>query len=219
VLATIYNFSSKKYPGMDIFVVGAIFFGILFGAATVSVQDLLSSPLIWIVATIGALQVLFMNMINGAIKDIDHDKDGCANTLAIKLGASIHDEKIVLPPTFKAVGYGIEIFRSILIFIPFIIIPSFTDYSDAAILARVVFLVIFTILTLQAIKKLFSITTFERDSIRKCIGVIVIFMYATTPIMLSTLEFYIILIAFIPPVWFICSNIVLHKTVLAPKTM
>ena len=160
-----------------------------------------------------------MNMINGAIKDIDHDKDGFANTLAIKLGASIHDKNILLPPAFKAVGYGVEIFRSMLIFIPFIILPSFTNYRDAAILARIVFLVIFTILTLLSIKKLFSITTFERNTIRKCIGVIVIFMYATTPIMLSTLEFYIILIAFIPPLWFICSNIILHKTVLAPKTM
>ena len=109
VLATVYNFSSKKYPGMDFFVAGAIFFLIIFGAgaSTVSLdaplKELLSNPLIWIVASIGALQVLFMNMFNGAIKDIDHDEKGLANTLAIKLGAKTRNGVITLPTSFKTV--------------------------------------------------------------------------------------------------------------------
>jgi len=127
ILATIYNFASKKYPGMDFFVAGAIFFLILFGAATAteSVEQLLSNPLIWIVALIGALQVLFMNMINGAtlqvlfmnmfngaIKDIDHDEKGLANTLAIRLGAKTRKGVITLPTSFKTVGYAVELTRS-----------------------------------------------------------------------------------------------------------
>jgi len=219
VLATVYNFSSKKYPGMDFFVAGAIFFLILFGAATVSIDQLLSSPLIWIVASIGALQVLFMNMFNGAIKDIDHDEKGLANTLAIKLGAKTHKGVITLPTSFKTVGYTVELVRSFLIFLPFLILTPFNQVGEIDILLRIVALLLFTIITLYSIYKLFSIKTFDRNRIRKWIGIIVIVMYSTTPIMLSSLNLYFILVAFVPPLWFISSNLVLHGTVLEPKTM
>jgi len=219
ILATIYNFASKKYPGMDIFVAGAIFFLILFGAATVSTTQLLSNPLIWIVALIGALQVLFMNMFNGAIKDIDHDEKGLANTLAIRLGAKTRKGVITLPTSFKTVGYAVELTRSFLIFLPFLFLTPFNQIGEIAVLLRIAVLLIFTIITLFSIHKLFSIKTFDRHRIRKWIGIIVIVMYATTPIMLSSLNLYFILVAFVPPLWFISSNIVLHGTVLEPKTM
>jgi 4-hydroxybenzoate polyprenyltransferase len=219
ILATIYNFASKKYPGMDFFVAGAIFFLILFGAATVSTTQLLSNPLIWIVALIGALQVLFMNMFNGAIKDIDHDEKGLANTLAIRLGAKTRKGVITLPTSFKTVGYAVELTRSFLIFLPFLFLTPFNQIGEIAILLRIAILLMFTIITLLSIHKLFSIKTFDRNYIRKWIGIIVIVMYATTPIMLSSLKLCFILVAFVPPLWFISSNIVLHGTVLEPKTM
>lgn len=219
ILATIYNFASKKYPGMDFFVAGAIFFLILFGAATVSTTQLLSNPLIWIVALIGTLQVLFMNMFNGAIKDIDHDEKGLANTLAIRLGAKTRKGMITLPTSFKTVGYAVELTRSFLIFLPFLFLTPFNQIGEIAILLRIAILLMFTIITLLSIHKLFSIKTFDRNYIRKWIGIIVIVMYATTPIMLSSLKLCFILVAFVPPLWFISSNIVLHGTVLEPKTM
>ena len=220
VLATIYNFASKKYPGMDFFVAVAIFFLILFGAAaTTSIHQLLSNPLIWIVSLIGALQVLFMNMVNGAIKDIDHDEKGLANTLAIRLGAKTHKGEITLPTSFKVVGYTVELTRSFLIFLPFILMYPFNQVENIGIMLRIAALLLFTFMTLFSIRKLFSIKKFERNLIRNWIGIIVIVMYATAPIMLSSLNLYFILVAFIPPLWFISSNIVLHGTVLAPKTM
>ncbi len=219
-LATIYNFASKKYPGMDFFVAGAIFFLILFGAAvTASIEQLLSNPLIWIVALIGALQVLFMNMINGAIKDIDHDAKGLANTLAIKLGAKTRKGIITLPTSFKTVGYAVELTRSFLIFLPFLILTPFNQVGELNILLRIAALILLTIITLYSIYKLFCIKNFDRNLIRKWIAIIVIVMYSTTPIMLSSLNLYFILVAFVPPLWFISSNIVLHGTVLEPKTM
>jgi 4-hydroxybenzoate polyprenyltransferase len=219
-LATIYNFASKKYPGMDFFVAGAVFFLILFGAATVSINQLLSNPLIWIVAFIGALQVLFMNMFNGAIKDIDHDEKGLANTLAIRLGAKTRKGVITLPTSFKTVGYAVELTRSFLIFLPFLFLPPFINQvGEIGILLRIATLILLTIITLYSIYKLFCIKNFDRTLIRKWIGIIVIVMYSTTPIMLSSLNLYFILVAFVPPLWFISSNIVLHGTVLEPKTM
>ena len=194
---------------MDIFVVGAIFFLIIFGASTVGTP----TPLAWVVAAIGGLQVLFMNMINGAIKDIDHDARGMANTLAIKLGARTKGGIVALPISFKAIGYVVELTSSFLIFTPFIFLSLNYQYW------KIAFLVVLTLLTFFSIYKLFSVRKFERNRIRKFIGIIVIFMYATTPIMLSSLNTHIILVALVPPLWFIFSNMILHKTVFEPKTM
>jgi 4-hydroxybenzoate polyprenyltransferase len=210
--ATVYDITSKKFPGMDLFVAGAVFFLILFGASSVGTPTRLA----WIVALIGGLQVLFMNMINGAIKDIDHDKEGKARTVAIWLGAKVHAGIIALPLSFKTTGYLIEIGRMVLIFIPFTacIMPPLQ-----LSIWQIALLVIFEVLIFVSIYKLYSIKTFDRNRIRKSIGVTVILMYATTPIMLSSLNVFIVLVAVIPPLWFVCSNLVLHKTIFEPKTM
>jgi hypothetical protein len=197
---------------MDLFVAGAVFFLILFGASTIGTPTTLA----YVVAFIGGLQVLFMNMINGAIKDIDHDKEGSANTIAIRLGANIHAGVIALPLSFKTTGYLIEIGRMLLIFIPF---TSFVMPPLQLSLWQIALLVIFEVLIFVSIYKLYSIKTFNRTRIRKSIGVTVIFMYATTPIMLCSLNIYIALVALIPPLWFFGSNLMLHKTVFEPKTM
>ena len=214
LLATVYDALSKKYPGMDLFLAAAVFFLILFGAATIGNP----TPLVWTVALIGGLQVLFMNMINGAIKDIDHDEDGSARTLAILLGANVHAGVLELPLSFKTTGYLIEIGRTVLVFAPFVV-PIMQPPLWHPEVWQIALLALFVVLTFASIQRLFSIKTFDRARIRKHIGLIVIFMYATAPIMLSSLNFYIILIALIPPLWFVLSNLLLHRTVLEPKTM
>jgi len=209
IFATIYNIASKKYPGMDFFVAGAVFFLILFGASTIGTPNSLA----WIVAFIGGLQVLFMNLINGAIKDIDHDLDGKANTLAIKLGSRINKGKIILPSSFKTIGYLIETGRIFFIFVPFLF------FSHPYYLWQIGIISILIILTFFSIYRFFSITNFNRDRIRRSIGVIVILMYMITPLMLSSLNIIILILAIIPPVWFIIYNIIIHNTFLEPKTM
>jgi len=207
--ATVYDIASKKFPGADLFLAGAVFFLILFGASTIGTP----TKLAYVVALIGGIQVLFMNMINGAIKDIDHDEEGSANTVAIRLGAKVRAGIIALPLSFKTTGYLIEILRITLIFLPFV----FLGLSPS--LWQIALLVVLAIATFFSIYKLYSIKIFDRSRIRKLIGIIVIFMYATTPIMLCSLNIYIILVALIPPLWFFGSNLVLHKTVFEPKTM
>ncbi len=214
LLATVYDTLSKKYPGMDLFVAAAVFFLILFGAATVGTPTILA----WTVSLIGGLQVLFMNMINGAIKDIDHDKEGSAHTLAIWLGAKVHAGIMTLPLSFKTTGYLIEIVRTVLVFAPFVL-PVLQPSLWNPQVWQIALLVLFVILTFVSIYRLFSIKTFDRKRIRAGIGLIVIFMYATAPVMLSALNPYILLVALVPPIWFFLSNLLLHKTILEPKTM
>ncbi len=213
--STVYNYISKKYPGMDIFVASAVFFLIIFGGATVSTEKLFSTPILWIVAFIGGIQVIFMNMINGAIKDIDHDAEGGGRTLAIKLGATVEDGKMIMPRSFMAIGYGVEITRTLLVFLPFIILSDQFPF----VAWQIVLLIILTILTLYWIHKLFTIGEFVRKNVRVNIGIIVIFMYASAPVMMYSLNPYIMLTALVPPLWFICGNTVLHKSAFEAKTM
>lgn len=214
-LATMYDILSKRYPGMDIFVAGAVFFLILFGAAAVNKVTTLA----WIVALIGGLQVLFMNMINGAIKDIDHDKDGKARTIAIWMGAKVHAGVIALPLSFKTTGYLIEVARTLLVFAPLVFFFQPLDHWPISMWVMLPALGLFTVLTFVSIYRLYSIKTFDRAKIRRGIGITVICMYATTPIMLSYLNPWFLIAALIPPVWFLFSNMFLHNTFLEPKTM
>jgi len=154
-------------------------------------------------------------MINGAIKDIDHDAKGRADTLAIRLGAGVKNGRVTLPLPFKTIGYLIEMSRSVLIFSPFIFLSREFPVQGW----QIGLLAMLTVLIFFSIYKLFSIQEFKRDQVRRHIGIIVIFMYATTPVMLSSLHFSILLVALVPPLWFMVSNLVLHKTVLEPKTM
>ena len=132
---------------------------------------------------------------------------------SIRLGAKLTGKEINLPGAFKALGYSVEIIRSILIFIPFVYLAL--PYQ----LWQIGLLILLTLLIFFSIYRLFSVKKFVRDEIRKFVGISVIFMYATTPIMLSSLNLYFVLLAFVPPLWFVFSNRLLHQTFLEPQTM
>jgi len=69
----LYDFISKKFPFTDIFVSLGIFFLVLYGATTNIDTVSQLSNLIWIVCTLAAIQVLFMQIVAGGMKDIEND--------------------------------------------------------------------------------------------------------------------------------------------------
>lgn len=216
ILATIYNFVSKKMPGMDFFVAGAIFFLIIFGA--VASSQILTKFAI-IVAFIGGTQVLFMNMVNGGLKDIDHDCVAGGKTVAVALGVKVENasefgkNRMTTPNTFKAVAYFIAITHLFLVFTPFIFLNL--EYH----VWQITILVLLSAVTLYFVTKMLIMKTFIRKNVRKNIGVHVIFMYALAPVMMLSLNPYIGFLAFVPPLGFLLSNLILHGSVLKPETM
>ncbi|MEW6070245.1 MAG: UbiA family prenyltransferase [Candidatus Thermoplasmatota archaeon] len=209
-LATIYNFTSKKLPAMDFFVAGAIYFLIFFGSAAVSFN---LTALAIIIALIGFTQVLYMNMINGGLKDIDHDWLANAKTVAVKLGSKVIGNNLKIASSLKTCAHSIIFFHAVLIFSPFVLGNlNFYYWQIAA-------LIVFLILEIYFASKLLFMRKFNRQEVRKNIGLEVIFMYALAPIMLSSLNIYITLLALVPPLGFVISNLILHRSVLKPKTM
>ncbi len=209
VSITVYDFISKKYPAMDIFVAGGILLLILYGAYTVGKPTKLTA----IVASLGTLQVLFMQFIAGGLKDVEHDYAGNARTLAIKLGVRVENKKLFIPASFKALAYILQAVYLILLFYPFYAFNAFKGkYIQMFLLA------ILAIIMLYVSHLLLSMKIFVRNVARKYIGLHYYINFSLVPIMLTVINPFIGLIAFIPPAAFILSNITLHGSLL-PKTM
>jgi len=214
----LYDLISKKLPFMDILVALGIFFFILYGAST-QVQQLSDITLLaWFVCILGSIQVLFMQIVAGGLKDIENDYQSGANTAAVKLGVRVKNKRLHSSKSFQLLAFTIQIIDIILIFTPFFIIDMFTES---------LFLAMFQLLTLAVISgmmlflshQLMNMGTFNRKKARTFIGSHYMINFALVPILLMTLNPWAGILVFFPALGFILSNIILHGTLLQPKTM
>lgn len=207
---TTYDFISKKMPAMDIFVALGILFLILYGAFTVN--DHLSNLSV-VVALLGTIQVFFMQFIVGGLKDAEHDYLGNAKTLAIRLGVRVEHQRIIVPISFKALAFILQV-----LFLGFLFYPFYAFKEFRGQYLQIVVLAVIGIIMIYVGTRLTSISIFVRNQVRRYIGMHYLINFSLVPIMLSVLNPFIVLIAFIPPTAFLLSNITLHGS-LVPHTM
>jgi 4-hydroxybenzoate polyprenyltransferase len=217
----LYDLISKKYPFMDVFVSFGVFFLILYGAfygktSVKSIYDI--SKLAWTVCVLGSIQVLFMQTVAGGMKDIENDFTKGAKTSAIKMGVRITDGTLKVSLRFKAFAYIVQMADMIIVFLPFFIVweinnPSVLQYFQWVLLG-IIGVMMFTLS-----HRLLSMKHFERSKARKFIGSHYVTNFALVPIMLMTLNPWAGLLVFFPALGFILSNVILHGTILQPKTM
>jgi 4-hydroxybenzoate polyprenyltransferase len=216
-LITIYDAISKKWVLMDIFDSAAVFMLILYGATTVSGNIRGITDLAWLVCILGAIQVFFMQLVPGGLKDIKNDYESGANTVAVKLGVRVSQSGLLtVPMSYKIVSYLIQLIDIGLVFLPFYII--FTPRESIHYIIWIL-LVLVSILMLFITNKFLTMEYFERDKMRKLLGSHFSINFALVPIMLMALNPWTILLVFFPPIGFIMSNLILHGTILQPKTM
>jgi len=214
----IYDLTSKKLPGMDIFVALGVFFLILYGA-TISINSLFDvSQLAWIVCILGSIQVLFMQLIAGGLKDIENDYIRGAKSIAIKLGVRIVDGALKISSKFKALAYGIQLVDLIVVLLPFFIIWNIKELTILQYIQCISIIFIGIVMFLLSYK-LLSMKRFERMKARKLIGSHYMINFMIAPIMLMSVNPWAGILVFLPALGFIFSNIVLHGTFLQPKTM
>ena len=218
---TLYNLISKKYPLTDILVALGIFFLILYGTfygenPIVRFSDV--TLLAWVVCILGSIQVLFMQMIAGGMKDIENDFRKGAKTLAIKLGVRIVDGKLKVSLGFKTLAYTIQLSDLIIVFLPFFIIPGFSDMTYLRYF-QWIFLILVGISMFILSHRLLSMKRFERFKARKLIGSHYVINFTLVPIMLMSLNIWAGFLVFFPALGYVLSNIIVHGTILQPKTM
>ena len=194
-LASIYNFHSKDFIGSDILVALSVSLVFLFGSLSIGEPTLL----IWIIFILTFNNLLHMNAIDGGIKDAEHDKKFGVKNIALKLGVSVNDKNIIIPKKFKAISFGIRIFSSSLLLIPFILYGINFYYWQIAIMC------IGIILMLYINFKLLNVKKFDRNIIKKYITTQSFIRYSLVPIMLiSTIGIlYSIILIIIPIGWYI----------------
>lgn len=215
---TLYDVTSKKFSFADFIIASGIFFLILYGAITVVDTIDRITNIAWLVCILGAIQVLYMQIVAGGIKDIENDFNMRAKTLAIKLGVRIINGNLETSLAFKTLTYTIQITNTVLIFIPLFLIKGFNDPS----ILRYFQLIILSIIAVSMFiptYKILSMKCFKRPRAIQFIGIYYVFNFALVPIMLMSLNPWTGLLVFFPPLGFVLSNVVLHGTILQPKTM
>jgi len=218
---TLYNLISKRYPFTDILVALGIFFLILYGSfygekPIVNINDI--TELAWVVCILGSIQVLFMQMIAGGMKDIENDFKKGAKTLAIKLGVRIVDGKLKVSYGFKTLAYSIQLFDLIMVFLPFFIIPGFSELTYLRYFQWIVLIIVGITMFILS-HRLLSMKRFERFKARKLIGSHYVINFTLVPIMLMSLNIWAGFLVFFPALGYVLSNIIVHGTILQPKTM
>ncbi|MBU1941837.1 MAG: UbiA family prenyltransferase, partial [Candidatus Thermoplasmatota archaeon] len=218
---TLYDLTSKKFPFTDIFVAIGIFLLILYGSfyGATPAQDFSDiSTLAWIVCILGSIQVLFMQIVAGGMKDIENDFKRGAHTLAIKIGVRVTNGTVHVSSAFQGFAYFIQLLDLIMVFLPFVIIPIFQVLIPLRYFQWIVLLII-GILMFFISHRLLSMKTFDRMRARRLIGSHYMINFMLVPIMLMALTPWAGLLVFFPALGFILSNLILHGTVLQPKTM
>jgi len=214
----LYDLVSKKFPLTDLFVAIGVFFLIVYGASTKTGTLTSLTPLAWIVCVLGAIQVLFMQMVAGGMKDIENDFYRGARTLAIQMGVRMNKGKLHVSSSFKALAYGIQLVDLIVVFLPFIIIWNIFTLTLFQYI-QLVSIILVGILMFFLSYKLLTMERFERTRARKFIGSHYMINFTIVPIMLMSLNPWAGLLMFFPGLGFIVSNLILHGTLLQPKTM
>jgi 4-hydroxybenzoate polyprenyltransferase len=209
ILGSIYNLYGKKLPGSDFFVAISMSFLFLLGALSFGAPTIIT----WIIFILTFNQTLHMNAVEGGIKDADHDFMMGVNNIALGSGVKVEGEKLHIPVGFKAFGMGLRLFSAILLFTPFFIFGYAYDLWHIIVLAVATSGVLFFSV------KLLSLKTFNRDAIRKYIGIQSFLRYSLVPIMLIPLIGIIpslILILF-PIAWYIIFTPLLGEKLFRPR--
>jgi hypothetical protein len=159
-----------------------------------------------------------MQIVAGGMKDIENDFMKGAKTLAVQMGVRIVNGNLKVSSSFKTLAYSIQLTDIIIVFLPFFIIQNFSK-SPILQYFQWLILVIIAILMFFLSHGLLSMKRFERFKARKFIGSHYVTNFALVPIMLMALNPWAGLLAFFPALGYILSNIILHGTILQPKTM
>lgn len=213
VTGSLYNIYGKRIVGSDVLVALSEALLVLFGALVVAP---LNSMTIFtgIITILTFNQLLYMNAVEGGLKDADHDYLLNVKNIALKSGVIVNPSGTLhVPKSFQLFGIGIRLISIILVFSPFI----FFNYPIE--LWNLVVLILFMLGVLLASEKMLWMKTFKRNKIRKLIIVQTFLRYSLVPLMLIPLvggQWSLTLI-FLPFIWYILFTPLIRGKLFTPE--
>jgi 4-hydroxybenzoate polyprenyltransferase len=221
VFGAIYDIYGKKFPGSDFVLALWIFWFCLFGASTLTSDNPFELPtLIYIVAGLGFMQIIFNNAVEGGIKDVDHDHLGGAKTLATVMGVKVKRGKLSLSASFKGFTWGLKIVH-IALFLTLFLMPDldlwgFEPFYKSLI---IIFILLLIIAIFYTTYRFINIGKFDRSKLKRIFSIHEISTYFIVPIILIPLLGIIVAIGLLllPLIWFIFLNLGLYGSPLEPR--
>ena len=214
ILGGIYNLFGKKIIGSDFILGGAVAFICLFGASTVSMHF---TSLIYIVSSLLFVDLVFVNAVEGGLKDVDHDYLERAKTLPTIMGVRVKEGRLFLTTKFTAFAYSLKI-----IYIGLILLLGFQPelnlwYSGDYIIHVIVALLIVVIIITSY--KFLHLSSFDRTKMKRIYAGLNSASLALIFIMLlPLLGLWITLILLLLPItWYLLFNFVLYGKPLQPR--
>jgi len=209
ILGSFYNLYGKKIVGSDFIVAISVAFVFLFGALSFGEPTVFT----WIIFLLTFNNLTHMNAVEGGIKDADHDYMMGVKNIALSSGVKVDGDKIFIPLYFKVFGMGIRSFSAFLLFVPFIF------YGYGYYIWQLIILAIATVGAIYFSVKLLSIKTFDRNTIRKYIGIQSFLRYSLVPIMLISVigAMYSVILIVFPIVWYIGFAPLLGEKLFKPR--
>lgn len=209
ILGTIYDLYGKKIAGSDFLVAISVSLVFLFGALSFGKPNVIT----WIIFVLTFENILYMNALQNGIKDADHDYKMGVTNIAISSGVKVKGNNITIPLSFKAFGFGLRLFSAILFFVPFVFFKYDYYIWQIALLAGL------TLIFLSLDAKFLSIKIFDRNKIRKIIGVQSFLRYSLVPIMLISIVGTIpsLILIILPIIWYILFTPLLGEELFKPR--
>lgn len=219
----IYDVYGKKFPGSDFVLAGWIFWFCIFGACVADISlNLLELPLIiYTIAGLGFMQIVFNNAVEGGLKDVDHDHIGDARTLATVLGVKVKKGYLKVSTKFKAFTWSIKIIHVIL-FISLFFNPDLDFWHyDPFYIQLIILICIFMLIGVifATTYRFLNFEKFDRAKLKRIFSLHEISTYFIVPLILIPLIGIWISIGLLllPLVWFIALNLVLYGKPLEPR--
>lgn len=213
LFGTLYDFYGKKIIGYsDTLIAASLSFIFLYGAGTVSEH---LTTIIYIIAGMIFVAIIFANAVEGGLKDVDHDYLGGAKTLATLMGVTVNDGNLQISMRFRFFGCS-------LIGICFVLLlllgyqPEIHLQEDE--FGKTILIVVLSIIILVTSYRLLTLKKFDRAQIKRLYAV----LNSTAGIMLLVLLVPLIglvptcILIIIPITWYVLFNIVLYGKPLQP---
>ena len=159
-LAGVYDLVGKRLTGVDFLLGGWAFFFCLFGCyAVVSSTNFLG----YAFALLFLLQWWYANIVEGGVKDADHDFAVGAKTTTTFWNVRVNGKKLLIPSSYKIFGLVLTVAYICMAWLPFafsILAPQFWQLGVLLLLCGLI---------IYAVTKFLSVRKFKRDVLLKYI--------------------------------------------------
>jgi 4-hydroxybenzoate polyprenyltransferase len=213
ILGVIYDLYGKKVPGISDFIIaGSLMFAFFFGASAVSSS--FSTPVV-ITGLLIFVAIVFVNVVEGGLKDVDHDFLTGGKTLAIILGVKVREGRLLM--TKKFIGFAVGLIAACFLLLFSLFIQPEIDLFHGKTIELAVVILLIAIICIMCVR-FFQIKIFDRSKIKRLYAIInglsgVVLFLGIYPL-IGIVALVILLV--LPVSWYVLFNVLLYGKPLQP---